>query len=294
MALSHSIPDHRFPADARDVRRSLTFAPPREPFAAAAPFVDTAKIPTAIRRPRGSARGERYGIFILVAAAHIAGAVGFARFPPAPPEPPQKPIAVSLIAPPAVVTAPEPPPAPPPPQPEVRDEPPPKPVVKPQPPKPVVKAEQPKPKPKPAPAREPVVESPTALTSDAPEPEPAPVEPAPPVAVAPARTPAPAPAAAPAPEVTAARFDAAYLNNPPPAYPPLSRRMREEGKVMLRVFVTAEGAAGKIELADSSGSSRLDAAAEKAVARWRFIAARQDGRSVAAWVVVPIVFKLEG
>lgn len=283
MALSHSLPEHRFPADAQRERPPLTFAPPREPRAATPSIAAAGKIPLPVRRGGRRSRVERYGILILVAVAHIAGAVGFARFQPAPSEPPQKPITVSLIAPPAVVPTPAPPPEPPP-QPEVRHEPPPKPVVKPRPPKPVVKAPPPKPKPAPAPA--PVAESPVALTSEALEPEPAP-----PVAVAP---PAPMPAAARAPEVTAARFDAAYLNNPPPPYPPLSRRMREEGKVMLRVFVTADGAAGKIELADSSGSRRLDAAAEKAVARWRFVPAKHDGRSVDAWVVVPIVFKLEG
>lgn len=94
--------------------------------------------------------------------------------------------------------------------------------------------------------------------------------------------------------VTAARFDAAYLNNPPPAYPRLSRRMQEKGRVLLRVFVTADGRAGRIELSESSGSSRLDGAAEKAVSGWRFLPARQGGRNIDAWVLVPIVFRLEG
>lgn len=285
MALSHSLPDHRFPADAPRERRALTFAPPREPLTAA-PSHPQETAPS--RRARRS-RVEQSGIFVLVAAAHVAAAVGFARFQPRPAEPPQPPITVSLITPPAVVPAPVPPPEPPAPQPEVRREPPPKPVVKPRPPKPVVKAKTPKPTPKP----EPVSQAPTAVHRDPPPPVELPSEPAAPVAVAPPAAPPPAPAPAPA-AVTAARFDAAYLNNPPPPYPPLSRRMREEGKVMLRVFVTAEGTAGKIELAGSSGSSRLDAAAEKAVARWRFVPAKQDGRSVEAWVVVPIVFKLEG
>ena len=43
--------------------------------------------------------------------------------------------------------------------------------------------------------------------------------------------------------VTAARYDAAYLHNPRPAYPPLSRRLGEEGKVLLRVRVSREGLA---------------------------------------------------
>jgi protein TonB len=37
------------------------------------------------------------------------------------------------------------------------------------------------------------------------------------------------------------RFDAAYLNNPKPSYPPLARRLGEEGRVTLRVHVTPDG-----------------------------------------------------
>lgn len=99
--------------------------------------------------------------------------------------------------------------------------------------------------------------------------------------------------AAPAP-VTPARFDAGYLNNPPPAYPPLARRMQEQGKVLLRVHVSADGRPGTIELSASSGSNRLDAAAQAAVARWRFIPARRGSENIDAWVIVPIIFKLEG
>ncbi|HQV09399.1 MAG TPA: energy transducer TonB, partial [Thauera sp.] len=94
--------------------------------------------------------------------------------------------------------------------------------------------------------------------------------------------------------VTAARFDAAYLNNPRPAYPMLSRRLREEGQVMLRVLVSPEGQPARVELRTSSGSERLDRAAQEAVARWRFVPARRGDVAVEAWVLVPIVFKLQG
>ena len=94
--------------------------------------------------------------------------------------------------------------------------------------------------------------------------------------------------------LTAARFDAAYLNNPSPAYPMLSRRLREEGEVMLRVLVAADGQPKRIEVRTGSGSERLDRAAEDAVARWRFVPARRGESAVEAWVLVPIVFKLKG
>lgn len=128
------------------------------------------------------------------------------------------------------------------------------------------------------------VESPVAASfSVAPQP-PAPVS-APDIVAAP--TPAPAPA------LVDARFDADYLDNPKPLYPHASRRLGEEGKVVLRVFVSAEGDAKQVEVKHSSGFQRLDLAAEKAVARWRFVPARRGEQAVTAWVVVPIVFSLD-
>jgi protein TonB len=128
------------------------------------------------------------------------------------------------------------------------------------------------------------------LTTQAPE-SPSPII-APPAPKAPDLPPIeaePAPAA-----VVPPSFGAAYLNNPKPIYPALSRRMGEEGKVLLHVFVSADGAAEKVEVQSSSGSSRLDQAAATAVRAWRFVPARQAGKAVAAWVIVPIVFSLEG
>lgn len=102
-----------------------------------------------------------------------------------------------------------------------------------------------------------------------------------------------APSTTPAPvETTQARFDANYLKNPAPAYPAMSRRLGEEGRVVLRVFVDVEGRAEHIELKSSSGFPRLDQAAEDAVRRWKFVPAKRGNEVVATWVAVPIVFNL--
>jgi protein TonB len=111
-------------------------------------------------------------------------------------------------------------------------------------------------------------------------------------ASAPAFPAAPATAATAPEAVTEPRFDAAYLNNPAPAYPPLSRRLGEQGRVLMRVFVDPNGAPAQVELRQSSGSRRLDAAAETAVRRWRFVPARRGREAVGAWVLVPISFSL--
>ena len=94
-------------------------------------------------------------------------------------------------------------------------------------------------------------------------------------------------------ESVGVRFDADYLKNPAPPYPPQSRRIGEEGKVILRVFVTTDGGAQQVEIKTSSGSDRLDESAQRTVRRWKFIPARRGGIAVESWVLVPIVFKLE-
>jgi protein TonB len=93
--------------------------------------------------------------------------------------------------------------------------------------------------------------------------------------------------------VSQARFDADYLKNPAPAYPPAARRRGEEGRVVLRVQVSAQGGAEQVEVRTSSGSSRLDEAAAATVSHWKFIPARRGDTPVQSWVLVPIIFKLE-
>lgn len=101
-----------------------------------------------------------------------------------------------------------------------------------------------------------------------------------------------APLPPPAP-VIAARFDADYLQNPKPVYPPLSRRFGEEGKVVLRVRVSAQGTALAVDIRQSSGHARLDDAARMAVEKWRFVPARQGTEAVESSVLVPLTFALE-
>mgnify|MGYP000281677152 CR=1 FL=1 len=73
----------------------------------------------------------------------------------------------------------------------------------------------------------------------------------------------------------------------------VSRRLGEEGRVLLAVQVDADGAPRQVRIARSSGYPRLDAAALAAVEKWRFVPARQGEHSVAASVNVPIHFRLD-
>jgi protein TonB len=173
----------------------------------------------------------------------------------------------------------------------------PQPQVEPEPPAPAPPAPKPPP-PKPRPAPPPPRPLPVATPSPAPSPiqaaPPEPVVPAPPAPVV-AAPPPPAPPAPPAPPpvVQLPSSSADYLSNPKPAYPSLSRRLGEQGRVMVRVFVETSGTPSRVELARSSGFERLDKAAMDTVMRWRFAPGKVGGEAKAMWVNVPINWVLE-
>ena len=171
--------------------------------------------------------------------------------------------------------------------------PPPKPVVPtPPPPVPTPRVAKPAPQPRPTPVRAPEpTPAPMVNAEDAPN-APAVRSPvAAPVSAAPA---APAPAAAPAtPRIELPSSNAAYLKNPSPTYPSISKRMGEQGKVLLRVLISAEGLPEQVEIKQSSGYERLDRQAHDTVLRWRFVPGKRNGTPEAMWYLVPINFVLE-
>ncbi len=86
--------------------------------------------------------------------------------------------------------------------------------------------------------------------------------------------------------------DADYLNNPAPKYPAISKKLGEEGKVLLSVLVNPDGRVAKVSLKTSSGFDRLDQAALNAVTDWRFSPGTRNGVAQQMWVTVPINFAL--
>lgn len=89
------------------------------------------------------------------------------------------------------------------------------------------------------------------------------------------------------------KFGVSYLNNPEPEYPRMAKRNGEQGKVILKVFVSAEGKAESVTIKQGSGFDSLDNAALKAVQAWRFVPARKGAEAVSAYVNVPITFALD-
>ncbi|MDB5857961.1 MAG: energy transducer TonB [Ramlibacter sp.] len=170
---------------------------------------------------------------------------------------------------------------------------------------PVPKVEPPPPPPpvRPQPVRQAVVKQspalppapqPLAIADPAPSPNAptgvlTPQPPAPPVAAPVAPTPAP-----PAPpRLELPSSDADYLQNPKPPYPPVSKRLGEQGKVLVRVLIGADGKAQQADIRQSSGYDRLDQAAVNAVLKWRYVPGKRGGVAEAMWFNVPINFVLE-
>ncbi len=88
-------------------------------------------------------------------------------------------------------------------------------------------------------------------------------------------------------------FDPAYRDPPtPPAYPPRSVMLGQQGQVVVRAAIDPKGNPEEVVVWTSSGFPLLDKAALDAVKRWRFMPARRGGSTVAAWVQVPVNFKL--
>jgi protein TonB len=80
--------------------------------------------------------------------------------------------------------------------------------------------------------------------------------------------------------------------NAKPTYPVEARIRHIEGRVLLRVEVSAAGTAASVHIAASSGHPILDRAALAAVETWRFAPATQSGIAVPAAVNVPIDFRM--
>jgi protein TonB len=115
--------------------------------------------------------------------------------------------------------------------------------------------------------------------------------PAPPPAQA-ARVAQPAPAAPHQPVRTEAGVDWSSCKRP--EYPSISVDHNEQGVVVLRFKVDAQGQVLDGEVADSSGSARLDSAALLALRKCRFRPATVDGAAVAAKASVRFQWKLGG
>lgn len=96
----------------------------------------------------------------------------------------------------------------------------------------------------------------------------------------------------PSPSVVPPRSNARQLNNSPPVYPRTALRLKQEGTVILKLLVRADGSVEQVTVKTSSGYARLDKAAVKAVKRWRYLPASQGGQAIDFWYEQPVVFSM--
>ncbi|MHB1157334.1 MAG: energy transducer TonB, partial [Phycisphaerales bacterium] len=106
------------------------------------------------------------------------------------------------------------------------------------------------------------------------------------------RTPNPPAPAPPAAAPTGVTRGAAVAELIVPKYPTMSRRLNEQGLVVLAVTVDARGHVTGIEVSSDPGYPRLVEAAKNAARQARFIPAMRDGVPVADTVRVPFRFRL--
>lgn len=80
--------------------------------------------------------------------------------------------------------------------------------------------------------------------------------------------------------VSAPVLNATAHYNAPPVYPQLSRKLREQGTVVLELTVLVNGTVADVIVLQSSGYPRLDQAALSAVQHWRYQAARRGETAI--------------
>ena len=76
-------------------------------------------------------------------------------------------------------------------------------------------------------------------------------------------------------------------------YPPQSKRLGEEGVTMVRLHVLEDGSIDDVQVAQSSGFPRLDETAIKKLKRWRVKPGTEDGKPVAMWMDLRVVWQIK-
>ena len=133
--------------------------------------------------------------------------------------------------------------------------------------------------------------APAEFVAPAPPPEPVIEEPA---APSPPEPVIEAPPTPPAPVTLSSELAVSCPERTPPFYPAASRRLGEQGRVVLRVELDDTGRVGSVVVSSGSGFRRLDDAALAAVKKWRCDPVTRDGTAVYAVASQQFDFILKG
>ncbi|PNG55939.1 hypothetical protein WDL1CHR_01276 [Variovorax sp. WDL1] len=86
--------------------------------------------------------------------------------------------------------------------------------------------------------------------------------------------------------------DAQYAQSCKPNYPAMSKRLGEQGKVIVKVVVGADGLPKQADIRKSSGFDRLDEAARETMLRCRFSPGKVGGVAQTMSYDAPVNFVL--
>lgn len=95
-----------------------------------------------------------------------------------------------------------------------------------------------------------------------------------------------------APNATPKNVPTVGCQVPAPDYPRKAKRLLEEGEVLIRLVINADGSLKRGEVARSSGYDDLDQAAMAAVSRIRCNPYVENGQAIPVMTIQPITFKL--
>lgn len=93
--------------------------------------------------------------------------------------------------------------------------------------------------------------------------------------------------------VSAPNSEASELNNPKPPYPAISKKLLEQGLVLLKACIGVSGSLDSLDLKQGSGFSRLDQVALQTVKQWKFIPAKKGSTPIPMCYELPVKFILE-
>lgn len=84
-----------------------------------------------------------------------------------------------------------------------------------------------------------------------------------------------------------------YRDKLQPPYPPGKIRSDEEGVVVVRVLIGADGRVKQVQKVEASDDAFFRATQEQALRYWRFLPATEDGVAVESWETKTVRFRLD-
>jgi len=94
-------------------------------------------------------------------------------------------------------------------------------------------------------------------------------------------------------------FNLKQIDQPPvpiqkvdPEFPPAARRLGDAGKVVVKFLVKADGSVIRVSILEANPEGLFDQSALDAIGKWRFTPGIYHGNAVAAWVILPVHFRL--